>query len=202
MVNLVHGDGIGAGAPSLSIQMWTWSLSWRHFDRREGTLRRSDVQEGEPRARGRTPALFRGLRHGGHRRRSGQVGFLNQGQVCLCGSRVLVEDSIYDEFEEKFVEAVEALTIGDPSDESTQLGALISKEHLQKVRGYVDLALEEGGTVLTGGEPCLPSDLGGGNWMAPTVISGLSPTRGAPPRRSSDRWLRFTGSRPMMRLWK
>ena len=62
-----------------------------------------------------------------------------------CGSRVLVEDSIYDEFEEKFVESVEALSIGDPSDESTQLGALISKEHLQKVRGYVDLALEEGG---------------------------------------------------------
>ena len=59
-------------------------------------------------------------------------GFLNQGQVCLCGSRVLVEDSIYDEFEEKFVESVEALSIGDPSDESTQLGALISKEHSRR----------------------------------------------------------------------
>jgi len=95
--------------------------------------------------------------------------------VCLCGSRVLVEESVYDEFEGAFVEAVEQMRIGDPADDSTDLGALISKEHLQKVQSYIDLAIEEGGTILTGGTPCLPSGFEGGNWMAPTVIAGLAP---------------------------
>jgi len=104
-----------------------------------------------------------------------RAGFLNQGQVCLCGSRVLVEDSIYDEFRDRFVDAVEAMCIGDPSDEATELGALISGEHLEKVSGYVDLAKQEGGVLLTGGDPCLPAGFEHGNWMAPTVIEGLSP---------------------------
>ena len=102
-------------------------------------------------------------------------GFLNQGQVCLCGSRILVEDSVYDEFERAFVEAVGQMRIGDPADDSTDLGALISKDHLQKVQGYVDIAIEEGGRILTGGTPCLPSGFEGGNWMAPTVIADLPP---------------------------
>jgi len=104
-----------------------------------------------------------------------RAGFLNQGQVCLCGSRVLVEDSAYAEFRDRFVDAVEAMRIGDPSDESTDLGALISEDHLAKVQSYVELAKQEGGALLTGGTPCLPSGFEGGNWMAPTVIEGLSP---------------------------
>ena len=84
-----------------------------------------------------------------------RAAFLNQGQVCLCGSRILVEDSIYDRFMEMFVESVESMVIGDPMDDDTELGALISKQHLQKVQGYVSLALEEGGQIVTGGEPCL-----------------------------------------------
>ena len=104
-----------------------------------------------------------------------RAGFLNQGQVCLCGSRVRVEDSVYAEFRDRFVDAVEAMRIGDPSDESTDLGALISEDHLAKAQSYVELAKQEGGTLLTGGTPCLPSGFEGGNWMAPTVIEGLSP---------------------------
>jgi len=68
---------------------------------------------------------------------------------------------------------VEKMTIGDPLDESSDLGALISPEHLEKVRSYIDLAKEEGGTILTGGTPCLPSRFDGGNWISPTVIGGL-----------------------------
>ena len=83
-------------------------------------------------------------------------GFMNQGQVCLCGSRILVQDGIYDEFMERFIEEVESMTVGDPSDEGTDLGALISAEHLRKVEGYIELAKEEGGTIVTGGYPCLP----------------------------------------------
>ncbi len=178
VVNLVHGDGAGAGAPLVAhpdVDLVSFT---------------GGTSTGEKVASSSAPMFKKtSLELGGKNSSivfadcdmedtvAGVVrsGFLNQGQVCLCGSRVLVEGSIYDEFEGKFVEAVEALTIGDPSEESTQLGALISKEHLEKVRGYVDLALEEGGAVLTGGEPILPSDLGGGNWMAPTVISGLPP---------------------------
>lgn len=102
-----------------------------------------------------------------------RAAFLNQGQVCLCGSRILVEDSIYDRFMELFIEFVESMVIGDPMDDGTELGALISKQHLNKVEGYVSLALEEGGQVVTGGKPCLPKEFEGGNWMSPTVITGL-----------------------------
>ena len=102
-----------------------------------------------------------------------RAAFLNQGQVCLCGSRILVEDSIYNQFMELFIESVESMVIGDPMDDGTELGALISRQHLDKVEGYVSLALEEGGQVVTGGRPCLPKELEGGNWMSPTVITGL-----------------------------
>ncbi|DAC43739.1 MAG TPA: aldehyde dehydrogenase [Candidatus Thalassarchaeaceae archaeon] len=102
-----------------------------------------------------------------------RAAFLNQGQVCLCGSRILVEESIYDQFMDMFVESVESMVIGDPMDEDTDLGALISKQHLEKVESYVSLALEEGGQIVTGGKPCLPKELEGGNWMSPTVVTGL-----------------------------
>ena len=110
----------------------------------------------------------------------GRAAFLNQGQICLCGSRVLVQESIYDEFVEGFIDSVESLKIGDPSEESTQLGALISSDHLQKVKEYVSIAKDEGGHFLTGGDDLkirssLSRDLEGGYWMAPTVIGGLSP---------------------------
>jgi aminomuconate-semialdehyde/2-hydroxymuconate-6-semialdehyde dehydrogenase len=82
---------------------------------------------------------------------------------------------LYEEFKERFVDAVESMRIGDPGDEGTELGALISPQHLQKVKSYVELAKEEGGGLLTGGEPCLPAGFENGNWMAPTVIEGLGP---------------------------
>ena len=104
-----------------------------------------------------------------------RASYLNQGQVCLCGSRILVHSSIKDTFTRRFVDTVEHLQIGDPSDDSTELGSLISKEHLNKVQSYVSLAIEEGGELLTGGEvPCLPQAFEGGNWITPVVIDGLA----------------------------
>ena len=106
----------------------------------------------------------------------GRAAFLNQGQICLCGSRVLVQESIYDEFVEGFIDSVESLKIGDPSEESTQLGALISSDHLQKVKEYVSIAKDEGGHFLNGGDdfenPIIPIQRPGrrlldgsdGNW--------------------------------------
>ncbi|MCT4580094.1 MAG: aldehyde dehydrogenase [Flavobacteriales bacterium] len=101
--------------------------------------------------------------------------FANQGQICLCGSRIFVQRPIYEKFKTAFVEKVKKLKVGDPNDASSNLGALVSKEHLQKVLGYIELAKEEGGIVLAGGEQIhLEGELKEGNYLAPTVIEGLA----------------------------
>ncbi len=77
--------------------------------------------------------------------------FTNAGQVCLAGSRLYVERPIFDEFVARFVEAAEAMVLGDPTDPATEVGPLASEEHWQKVTGYLDVAEHEGAKVLTGG---------------------------------------------------
>lgn len=89
--------------------------------------------------------------------------FTNAGQVCLAGSRLFVERTVYDEFVRRFVAAAEALVIGDPKQAATQIGPLASEEHYKKVRSYIDGAEAEGGRILTGG-------LGDGWFIRPTVI--------------------------------
>jgi len=106
-----------------------------------------------------------------------RAGFTNQGQVCLCGSRVLVEASVADRFTEALAERAAAMVVGDPSDPATTLGSLISAAHRDKVESYVALAREEGGEILAGGRrPDLPAPFDGGAFYSPTVIAGLDPT--------------------------
>lgn len=96
--------------------------------------------------------------------------FWNQGEICLCGSRIFVERSIHDRFVERFVEATKKLRVGDPMDPATDVGALISEAHLAKVTGYLDLAKREGGTIVTGG-----NRVGEKGWfLEPAVITGLA----------------------------
>ena len=103
--------------------------------------------------------------------------FSNQGQICLCGSRILVERPIYERFKEAFLAKVKALRVGDPTDEGTNIGAVVAEAHLRKVLGHIALAREEGGTVLCGGEQVkLAGPLADGWYIAPTVIEGLGPT--------------------------
>ena len=78
--------------------------------------------------------------------------FSNQGQICLCGSRIFVERPIYEKFRKDFIEKVSELKIGDPLDETTNIGAVVSRQHLEKVLSYIDLAKEEGGKILYGGK--------------------------------------------------
>ncbi len=101
--------------------------------------------------------------------------FANQGEICLCGSRLLVEASIYPEFVERFAAAASALRVGDPLDPATEFGALVSEGHRDKVAGYIALAREEGGTIVCGGgAPAnLPDRCRDGYFIAPTVITGL-----------------------------
>jgi aminomuconate-semialdehyde/2-hydroxymuconate-6-semialdehyde dehydrogenase len=101
-------------------------------------------------------------------------GFSNQGEICLCGSRLLVERSIYDVFMQRYLEKVKALKVGDPNDASSNLGALVSKPHFEKVMACIERAKQEGGAVSTGGDAVdVPGRCAGGWFVAPTVIEGL-----------------------------
>ena len=105
-----------------------------------------------------------------------RAAFTNQGEICLCGSRVLVERSCYEDFVEAFVARTRALRVGDPADPGSDLGALVSAAHRDKVAGYVALAREEGGQIRCGGAaPELPPPFDRGYFFQPTVVTGLGP---------------------------
>jgi aminomuconate-semialdehyde/2-hydroxymuconate-6-semialdehyde dehydrogenase len=101
-------------------------------------------------------------------------GFSNQGEICLCGSRLLIQRSIFDDFKRRYLAKVKALRVGDPDDASSDLGALVSKPHFEKVMGCIERARDEGGKVLTGGSAVkLDGRCAEGWFVAPTVIEGL-----------------------------
>lgn len=99
--------------------------------------------------------------------------FMNQGEICLCGSRLYIHSSIYEQVKERLIEAVKALKIGDPLDDSTRIGAIVSKQHFEKVLGYIELAKQEGGKILLGGEAIKPDGFENGWFIQPTLIEGL-----------------------------
>lgn len=100
--------------------------------------------------------------------------FQNQGQICLCGSRILIERSIYDVFKEAFLAKLSTWTVSDPLDENSKQGAVVSKPHFEKVLSYIALAQEEGGKVLAGGKAVqLSGRCANGYFIEPTVIEGL-----------------------------
>lgn len=101
--------------------------------------------------------------------------FSNTGQICLCGSRIYVEKTIYKKFLDDFIARTKALTIGDPADASTDIGALISEAHMKKVMSYISLASEEGGTIVAGGRQAkLKGAFSNGFFVEPTIITGLN----------------------------
>lgn len=103
--------------------------------------------------------------------------FSNQGQICLCGSRILIEDSIYDKFKTEFVERTRKLKIGDPLLNESRMGAVVGDMHFNKVKDCIKLAKEEGGTILTGGNAVNPEGrCANGYFIEPTVIEGLGPS--------------------------
>ncbi|RAJ22322.1 aminomuconate-semialdehyde/2-hydroxymuconate-6-semialdehyde dehydrogenase [Gelidibacter algens] len=96
--------------------------------------------------------------------------FANQGQICLCGSRIFVEAPIYEKFKNDFVAKVKALKVGHPSDDSTKIGALVSKAHLEKVMTYIKIAKTENGKILCGGNKVVLKNYENGYYLEPTVI--------------------------------
>ena len=102
--------------------------------------------------------------------------FQNAGQICLCGSRLLVERRYYDEFRDAFVARARQLRVGDPLDPATTIGPMVSKAHFDKVMSHIELARAEGGKVLCGGNAVQPAGRCEQGWfIAPTVIEGLGP---------------------------
>lgn len=100
--------------------------------------------------------------------------FANQGEICLCGSRIFVERPLYEKFKKAFVEKIQQLHPGNPSDEKTRLGAIVSKPHMEKILSYIELAKQEGGTILCGGNQVkMEGELKDGWYIQPTVIEGL-----------------------------
>ena len=103
-----------------------------------------------------------------------QSSFANQGQICLCGSRIIIESSIYNQFCIDLVDKTKSLVQGDPLEESTQQGAVVSEEHLSKIMKHIEMAKDDGGTVLTGGEKNIVTGRCKEGWfIKPTVIEGL-----------------------------
>ena len=96
--------------------------------------------------------------------------FANQGQICLCGSRIFVEASIFEKFKVDFVKKVKQLKVGHPSESTTDIGALVSKSHLEKVLSYIDIAKDEGGEILCGGNHVTLLGFENGYYLEPTII--------------------------------
>lgn len=180
VLNIVQGSGVRAGAPIVAhpevrtVSFTGGTLTGAEIARTAGPLfKRVALELG-----GKNPTIvFADADLEAAVSGAVRSAFSNQGQICLCGSRVLVERSLYPEFARRFVAAAQALRVGDPFDETTDQGALISRQHLQRVQSYLDLARQEGGRVLCGG--AAPSDLPErcreGYFLQPTVIDGLSP---------------------------
>jgi aminomuconate-semialdehyde/2-hydroxymuconate-6-semialdehyde dehydrogenase len=106
-----------------------------------------------------------------------RAAFTNQGEICLCGSRIFVQRGIYEQFRAALVAETQRFVVGDPLEETTRMGAVVNEAHMNKVLGYVELAKEEGGSVLIGGQRTV---VGGrcqnGFFIEPTLIDGLTPT--------------------------
>jgi len=103
--------------------------------------------------------------------------FSNQGQICLCGSRILIEETIYEKFKTEFLERVKQLSIGDPLQNDTRIGAIASELQFKKVMNCISIAREEGGKILAGGNAIIPEGrCAKGYFIEPTVIEGLGPS--------------------------
>ena len=100
--------------------------------------------------------------------------FANQGQICLCGSRIFIEENIYEQFKKDFIQKVSELKVGNPFDIDTNVGALVSKQHLEKVKSYITIAEEEGGKILFGGQEVTVKNYEEGYYLQPTIVEVIN----------------------------
>lgn len=173
VLNIVHGSGPSAGQaivehPSIKAISFTGGTkTGEHIARTAGPMfKKLSLELG-----GKNPNLiFADCNYDKMLKETVRSSFANQGQICLCGSRIYVEKPIYEKFKKDFVAKVKQLKVGNPFNEDTNLGALVSKEHLEKVASYIQLAENEGGKILFGGKRIIVKGLENGYYLEPTVI--------------------------------
>ncbi len=178
VLNIVHGTGPNAGAAIVQHEdvkaiSFTGGTSTGEWIAREAApkFKKLSLELG-----GKNPnIIFADCDYETMLETTVRSSFANQGQICLCGSRVFVERPLYEKFREDFAERVRSLKIGDPLEVSTNIGAVVSKPHMEKILSYIELAREEGGTILCGGNRAVQvGRCESGYFVEPTVIEGLS----------------------------
>jgi aminomuconate-semialdehyde/2-hydroxymuconate-6-semialdehyde dehydrogenase len=177
VLNIVHGTGPGCGEsivthPSIKAISFTGST---RAGERIASLAAPKFKKLSLELGGKNPnIIFADCNWDKMMSTTLQSSFANQGQICLCGSRILIEESIYDKFKTEFVERVKKLSVGDPLDENSRQGAIVSKTHFDKVMHCIEKAKQEGGKILTGGNAIKPGGrCTNGYFIEPTVIEGL-----------------------------
>jgi len=179
VLNIVHGMGTKAGAalvahpdvPTISFTGGTATGEW--IARTAGPMfKRIALELG-----GKNPNIvFADADYDDALATSVKAAFLNQGEICLCGSRLFVERSIAERFTRDFVERTKLLRVGDPLEDGADVGAIVSKPHFDKIMSYIDLAKREGATILCGGRPAaggVNQRCKDGYFIEPTVLTGL-----------------------------
>lgn len=179
VLNIVHGTGPGAGEaivkhPAIKAISFTGST---RAGQRIASIAAPMFKKLSLELGGKNPnIIFADCDWEKMMKTSIQSSFSNQGQICLCGSRILVEQSIYEKFKTEFVERTRQLTVGDPMDEHKKQGAVVSKMHFDKVMACIETARQEGGQILCGGNAVkLQGRCENGYFIEPTVIEGLGP---------------------------
>ncbi|MBP7184094.1 MAG: aldehyde dehydrogenase [Saprospiraceae bacterium] len=177
VLNIVHGKGSSTGAAIVShpgikaISFTGGTKTGEHIARTAAPMfKKLSLELG-----GKNPTIvFADCDYENTLSEVVRASFSNQGQICLCGSRILVEDKIYDKFKLDLVNKVNALNVGDPLGEDTNIGALVSEDHFNKVLNYIEIAKQEGGKIIAGGKPVKVSGrCANGFFIAPTIIDGL-----------------------------
>ena len=179
VLNIIHGTGSGAGAaivkhPKIKAVSFTGST---RAGREIATVAAPMFKKLSLELGGKNPVvIFADCHYEEMLDTTIRSSFTNQGQICLCGSRIYVERSIFEKFKNDFVAKAKQLKVGDPSSPETNIGAVVSSVHFEKIMSYIKLAKEEGGNILCGGNAVqLNGDFAGGWYIEPTVIDNLSP---------------------------
>ncbi|MCJ8300781.1 MAG: 5-carboxymethyl-2-hydroxymuconate semialdehyde dehydrogenase [Pseudomonadales bacterium] len=175
VLNVVHGYGSTVGDalvthPGVRAISFTGSTATGNTIMSRGGLKKYSMELG-----GKSPVI---IFEDAHPERAMDAAlfmvFSVNGERCTAGSRILVQRSIYDEFVEKFAARSKNIKVGDPMDETTKIGPMISKEHLQKVRNYIEIGQSEGARLVAGGgTPILPAEFADGNWVEATVFADV-----------------------------
>jgi aminomuconate-semialdehyde/2-hydroxymuconate-6-semialdehyde dehydrogenase len=177
VLNILHGDGPSCGSaivahPSIKAISFTGSTrAGQHIASVAAPMfKKLSLELG-----GKNPnIIFADCDWGKMMKTTVQSSFANQGQICLCGSRILVEKSIYERFKSEFIEHVKKLTVADPMEANSKQGAVVSKLHYDKILNCIELAKQEGGTILVGGNAVkLDGRCANGYFVEPTIIEGL-----------------------------